>query len=286
MSYNKIIFGNEPVIDLTSDTVTPSDVLSGVTFLDKSGTLRTGTATINVSVSNETLTIDGNVKDYTPCDFSTGSAEDIAKAIEWHQEGIIDLRYFWTLGTERVIHIPEITSAYSLETQPEQDITFAIMNYGGKELTNPIGEQTDCTLVLGMKSTLSTAGMLDTNSWARPWGNTSRRTWCNNEFYNAIPSDFRALFKQFKNVAINEEVDDYFSPFAVKELNGTGTGNDASSLVKFDGVTYNISSNYWTRTQEYYGGNPSQMMWYNPTYKRFEAHYSNQVRGIRLFGVL
>ena len=40
---NKVQFGNETLIDLTSDTVTPDKVLEGVTFHDKSGALRTGT---------------------------------------------------------------------------------------------------------------------------------------------------------------------------------------------------------------------------------------------------
>lgn len=42
---NKVQFGNETLIDLTSDTVTPDKVLNGVTFHDKSGALQTGTLT-------------------------------------------------------------------------------------------------------------------------------------------------------------------------------------------------------------------------------------------------
>ena len=44
---NKINFGNQTLIDLTSDTVTPSDVRQGVTFHDKSGEGKTGTLTIS-----------------------------------------------------------------------------------------------------------------------------------------------------------------------------------------------------------------------------------------------
>lgn len=42
MATNKVVYGNTTLIDLTSDTVTPSDVANGVTFHDRSGTAQTG----------------------------------------------------------------------------------------------------------------------------------------------------------------------------------------------------------------------------------------------------
>lgn len=39
---NKVVFGNDTLLDLTGDTVTPNDVKSGVTFHDKSGAPLTG----------------------------------------------------------------------------------------------------------------------------------------------------------------------------------------------------------------------------------------------------
>lgn len=45
MAKNKIIFGNEVLIDLTGDSVTASDLAYGVTAHDRSGTIITGTST-------------------------------------------------------------------------------------------------------------------------------------------------------------------------------------------------------------------------------------------------
>ena len=45
MAKNKIIFGNEVLIDLTGDTVTAADLAYGVTAHDKSGAIITGTST-------------------------------------------------------------------------------------------------------------------------------------------------------------------------------------------------------------------------------------------------
>lgn len=44
---NKVIYGNDTLIDLTGDTVTQADVLNSKSFHDASGTLRTGTGDIS-----------------------------------------------------------------------------------------------------------------------------------------------------------------------------------------------------------------------------------------------
>lgn len=58
---NKVVYGNETLIDLTSDTVTENDVLEGVTFHSADGTVRSGNVTVphnledldNVNVESE-----------------------------------------------------------------------------------------------------------------------------------------------------------------------------------------------------------------------------------------
>ena len=42
MAINKVVYGNRTIIDLTNDTVTVSDVVSGVTFHLKDGTTAQG----------------------------------------------------------------------------------------------------------------------------------------------------------------------------------------------------------------------------------------------------
>ena len=43
MATNKVVYGNTTLIDLTSDTATPSQVIQGATFHDRSGVAQTGT---------------------------------------------------------------------------------------------------------------------------------------------------------------------------------------------------------------------------------------------------
>lgn len=54
---NKVIYGGNTLIDLTSDTVTAADVQSGVTFHLPSGVITTGTSTLDSDTSADTALI-------------------------------------------------------------------------------------------------------------------------------------------------------------------------------------------------------------------------------------
>lgn len=53
---NKVIYGGQTLIDLTSDTVSASDILTGKTAHDKSGAIITGTCDYDSNTSNDTAT--------------------------------------------------------------------------------------------------------------------------------------------------------------------------------------------------------------------------------------
>lgn len=53
---NKVIYGGDTLIDLTGDTVTASDILTGVTAHDKSGAIITGTCPFDSDTSSDTAT--------------------------------------------------------------------------------------------------------------------------------------------------------------------------------------------------------------------------------------
>ena len=50
---NKVVFGNQTLIDLTADTITPADLASGVTAHDASGATIIGTSTKDSDTSND-----------------------------------------------------------------------------------------------------------------------------------------------------------------------------------------------------------------------------------------
>lgn len=58
MAYNKIIYGNTTLIDLTSDTVTADKLLTGVTAHNRAGEQITGTCDYDADTSDATATAD------------------------------------------------------------------------------------------------------------------------------------------------------------------------------------------------------------------------------------
>jgi len=73
---NKVIYGDQTLIDLTSDTVTPSDLMAGVTAHDASGEIIVGTATRNGSnkiIKNVTLTFSGLTATISDSDIKANS---------------------------------------------------------------------------------------------------------------------------------------------------------------------------------------------------------------------
>ena len=61
---NKVVYGNQTIIDLTNDDVTPADVAEGVSFHDRSGAQQTGTG--NYYSPNDTAETDIVDADYIP----------------------------------------------------------------------------------------------------------------------------------------------------------------------------------------------------------------------------
>lgn len=56
MAINKVIYGNQTLIDLTQDDITPADLASGKTAHDASGAVITGTNTYDSDTSDDTAT--------------------------------------------------------------------------------------------------------------------------------------------------------------------------------------------------------------------------------------
>lgn len=57
MAINKVIYGGNTLIDLTGDTITASDLLSGVIAHDKSGASITGSCTFDSDTSDDTAVV-------------------------------------------------------------------------------------------------------------------------------------------------------------------------------------------------------------------------------------
>lgn len=159
--------------------------------------------------------------------WADGTDEQVISMIERADRGELNLADYWNVGDERVVHLSAMEATGVGESHAEQDVTFVLMNAGGKMLADG---QTECSFIVGVKDSLNESGYINsTNTNAGGWESCARRTWCNSVFYNAIPSTLRPIFKQHLNKTANGgsgatgavESVDYFALAAEYEIFGS-----------------------------------------------------------------
>ena len=192
----------------------------------------------------------GGVKIVTWAD---GTDEEIVAMVEAADKGEINLADHWKVGDERVVHLSAMaaTGVYGVEdSHVAQDVTFVLMNGGGKTLSTPIASgRTTCSFIVGQKNGLANEGYMNsTDTTSGGWNSCARRTWCNEIYYNAIPSSIRSIFKKHKNITANGEStttvtsDDYFALPAEKEVFGSNTYANSTAEASLTQFTYYATS--------------------------------------------
>lgn len=205
--------------------------------------------------------------------WATASDEALVTLIQMADEGKIDLAedYGWAVGDERVVHLSAMSNTGVGESQPEQDVVFVLMHKG---LYKDANDNT-VNFIVGLKDCLNTIGYINsTNTNTVSWDGCSRRAWCNNIFYNSLPSTFKSLFKQFKTVtaqtyngSTNQTSIDYFALPAEGEVLGSwahSNKTEFNALTQFDyyktstnrikKLGSNGSANAWWERSIYQGG--------------------------------
>lgn len=280
---NKVIYGNQTLLDLTNDNIVANKLLSGKTVHDKSGNQITGTYDFATATSANAIASDVTegktgwvngvqiigTKKGVPT-WADGTDAEIAEALTRHYNNEIDLADYWTVGDERVVHLSAIASTSYVDTQPEQDITLVLVNVGGRTLTTPINGHTECAFVVGQKDSLSGTGLFRGSSSARyGWGNSGIRTWLNSNYINAFPATLSGIFKNhaIPYCAVNNTTtistdNSIVGLPARKEIVGTNDTNDKASS-SYNHLTYyqtksnrvkkrtTFADSYWTNSKYY-----------------------------------
>lgn len=163
--------------------------------------------------------------------WSTGTDAEIKAMVDAYYAGELtleDIQSVWSIGDEREVTLSAMAATGVGESHASQTVKFVIMNWGGKTLT---ADNTECLAIVGQKNCLTEKGYMnssDTN--AGGWNSCKRRSWCNNIYIAAIPSDFRELFKQHNNKSGNgggsssgtQQTTDYFAlPAEIEVLGST-----------------------------------------------------------------
>ena len=191
----------------SSDSTVATGSVSGNTITISSPSNKSGNATITVNVAastnylatSKTIAVEASFLVFVT--WANGTDKQLATMLEAHYAGEINIYDYWSVGDERTVSLSAMTKGAVGETHVAQNVTMVLMNAGGKTLAN--GKT--CAFVVGQKNFLAngTSGedgyMNNSASNNGGWKSSARRTWCNETYYNAIASGFKALLKQFIN---------------------------------------------------------------------------------------
>ena len=194
--------------------------------------------------------------------FADGTYEEILAMIQAHYDDKINLSDYWAVGDTRTVHLSAMSATGVGESHAEQDVQFVIADFDHDELTSAINGHTTAAVTLSQKNSLNEAGYMNSSSTnSGGWEGCARRSWCNNIFYNAIPSIIKNEIKQVnkKNYKVHNDAtiiitSDYCFLLSETEIFGT----NSYSIGSTEGTQYeyyktssnrikqlNGSNNYW-----------------------------------------
>lgn len=203
-------------------TITQVSVVSGVYTYNIKATGTAGTTTITASIAESTnytaasATASVETEEFTPgatlVPWSTGTNKEITAMINSYYNGEItleDVKSVWSIGDVRNVDISAMTATGVGESHRAQTVEMEILDFDHDTLTTPVGSITKALITVDMKNCLRDGNVTDTtgssntehgymnsnNTNVGGWTSCKRRTWCNNVFYNALPSYFKSLVK-------------------------------------------------------------------------------------------
>ena len=143
----------------------------------------------------------------------SGTDAQISNMVEAYYNGyysLNDIKSVWSIGDSRNVDLSAMLATGVGEQHRAQTVEMVIIGFDHDTLTTPINNKTKALITVQMKNCLRDASVSDTggssntehgymnssNTNVNGWRGCARRTWCNNVFYTALSSGFKALVKQ------------------------------------------------------------------------------------------
>lgn len=140
-------------------------------------------------------------------DFSGGTDEEIAKMLQAHYEGKINVSDYWSVGDIRKIHVNAVNNSadYKGGKHSEQDMNFMIIGFDHDDLTTSINNKTKAAITVQAEKIFgssngsienlyilsSSSNTTDENTWEE----LPVRTWLNTSFFDSLPMTLQPLIK-------------------------------------------------------------------------------------------
>ena len=170
--------------------------------------------------------------------------EDIAAALAGHYAGDFDLTEYWDVGDTRSVSLSAMSATGVSESHSAQTVELVIMAAKHYDMSDNSGK---AAFVIGQKDCLAETGYMNsTDETIGAWDACSRRTWCNNVYKSALPSDLQSLIKQVAIVTASNG--GTYNPCP------TTTSNDfcfVAAEKEVLGSNYNAASNGETTLSQY-----------------------------------
>lgn len=258
------------------------------------------------AVRGNTRSIAFELEAITIVTWASGTNEEVAAMVAAAQAGLIDLSDYWSVGDERTVHLSAMTATGVGEAQAEQDVTMVLMHAGGV----PLAAGGECNFVVGQKNALTTNGYMNSsNTNAGSWGDCKRRTWCNEVYFNALPTYFKNMLLTMKTKTPTtetgsewQEVEDKVAlPSVAQVWDAKGSYMNANEflgdLVQFD--WYKTAANrikkagnagsaviWWERSPSDYSSNRGQCFCSVGTGGSANGHIASGAYGVAPFGCI
>lgn len=134
--------------------------------------------------------------------WADGTDDEIVAMVSAADKGDINLADYWNVGDVRQVQLSAMAATGVGETHAAQTATLVLMDKtctGFTLATTTSGGKTKPSFIVGLKNSLAEAGYMRSDGYNTDgWSVSQRRTWCNDVFRMAIPSELRGIFKQFK----------------------------------------------------------------------------------------
>lgn len=196
--------------------------------------------------------------------FSTMSDTDLANAIAGYYSGkytLDDFKNSWKVGDKRTISLSAMAATGVGESHVAQKQEIVILDFNHDKLASSVNGKTKALLTVQPLRVLSNGTTAETgymNNWyldssnnvtetnSGGWGNSARRTWCNNVFKAALPTYIQNLVKQVikqycasYNSSSISTVKDYIWLPSENEVSGVKTYAPAKEGTQYEYYTTN-----------------------------------------------
>lgn len=154
------------------------------------------TANSNVTISAYGNTYSAELSFLKIVTFADGTDEEIVAMIEAHYADKINISDYWAVGDIRSVSLSAMSATGVGESHSAQTVQFAIADFDHDDLTTAINGHSKAAVTLTQVHCLNTKGYMNSsNTNSGGWTSCARRTWCNNVYYNALPTTIKNAVK-------------------------------------------------------------------------------------------